>query len=244
MLAMFLFLGGWFYKDASTGYRQKNEIYLLNCTFAEAAALHQQKQKEGALTDASWKSFAAKKVVNFGEDLSIIPASIVTPMPWPEELHDNELLSKGQAAAWEVYTARRQWDRKAPEKLLDAGTIREQWYFAYGFTALVIYTLFILVRTMGRRISIDGEKIVAQDGRAIILSDFIRLDLRKWGTKGLAFADYRQSNGKEGRVRIDGLTYGGFQKEQGEPAEALMQEFLKHFKGELIEYADETPAKD
>lgn len=243
MLAMFLFLGGWFYKDASTGYRQKNEIYLLNRTFVEASALYQQQQNDGVLSESAWKEFAAKQEVNFGEDRSLVPASTPRSMPWPVELHDKALLAKGQATAWEVFTARMKWNRKAPEKLYDAGAIREQWYFAYVLSALALYTLFILLRTLGRRMSIDEEKIITQGGRTVLLSDLIRLDLRKWNTKGLAFADYRQSDGKEGRIRIDGLTYGGFQKEQGEPAEALMKVLRKHFTGELIEYADEAPAE-
>jgi hypothetical protein len=132
-----------------------------------------------------------------------------------------------------------QWDRKPPEKLHEASSIREQWYFAYGLSALALYTLFILLRTMRRRMSIEGATITTQDGRKIPLADLTRLDLRKWGTKGLAFAYYPQSSGKEGRVRIDGLTYGGFQKDQGEPAEALMRELRAHFTGEVIEYASE-----
>lgn len=242
MLAMFTFLGGWFIKDASFGYRQENLVYVLNSAFAEASALHQQKKEEGLLTDESWKKFASEKTVHFGDDRTIIPATTQMPMPWPEELHDNALLAKGQAAAWDAYTGRMQWDRKAPEKLHEAGSIREQWYFAYALCALAVYTLFILLRTMRRKITIDEEKIVTQEGRAVRLSELTRLDLRKWGTKGMAFAYYPLSSGKEGRIRLDGLTYGGFDKEKGEPAEALMQVLKEHFTGEIIEYASEEPA--
>jgi hypothetical protein len=62
------------------------------------------------------------------------------------------------------------------------------------------------------------------------------LDLRKWETKGLAFIDYDGPSGK-GRLRIDGLTYGGFKKEQGEPAERLMRHIRARFSGEVLEYA-------
>ncbi len=239
MLAMFLFLGGWFIIDASTGYRQENQVYFLNRTFAQAASIHQKQQQEGMLTDESWKKFASQQTVDFGDDLTIIPASVTLPMPWPEELHDSTLLTKGQVEAWDAYTGRMKWDRKAPEKLHEAGSIREQWYFAYALCALALYALFILLRTIRRRIIIDDQKIITQEGRTVRLSELTRLDLRKWGTKGLAFAYYPLSNGKEGRIRIDGLTYGGFQKDQGEPAEALMERLRAHFTGEIIEYAAE-----
>ena len=88
--------------------------------------------------------------------------------------------------------------------------------------------------------SIDDQCIVTQEGRRVLLSELIRLDLRKWVTKGLAFAYYQTSDGKEGVIRIDGLTYGGFLKEQGEPAEQLMQLLRERFTGELIEYASES----
>jgi hypothetical protein len=239
MLAMFLFLGGWFFQDASTGYRKENQVFFLNRAFITAAAAFQQQQQEGMLTDAAWRDYAAKQTVDFGEDLSLIPASVTLPMPWPQELHDSALLAKGQVEAWEAFTGRMQWDRKPPEKLHEASSIREQWYFAYGLSALALYTSFILLRTMRRRMCIDEGIITTQDGRNVPVADLTRLDLRKWGTKGLAFAYYPQNGGKEGRIRIDGLTYGGFQKDQGEPAEALMRELRAHFTGEVIEYASE-----
>lgn len=244
MLAMFTFLGGWFILDASTGYRQENLVFFLNRTFALAATTYQQQKQDGTLTEESWKKFASEQAVDFDEDLTIIPESITQPMPWPEELHDFSLLGKGQAAAWDAYTGRMKWDRKAPEKLHEAGSIREQWYFAYALCALAVYTLFILLRTIRRTISIDDQKIITQEGRTVRLSELTRLDLRKWDTKGIAFAFYPLSGDKEGKIRIDGLTYGGFDKEKGEPAEALMQLLKEHFTGEIIEYAKEEPAAE
>lgn len=239
MLAMFLFLGGWFYLDASSGYRKENEVFFYYRAFNTSAAALQKQQQEGMLTAESWREFARKQTVDFGTDPSLIPPSVAQPQPWPEELQDSALLAKGPAEAWEAFTARKQWDRKPPEKFHEASSIREQWYFAYALSALALYTLFILLRTMRRSISIAGETISTQDGRKVPLADLTRLDLRKWSTKGLAFAYYPRSSGKEGRIRIDGLTYGGFQKEQGEPAEALMRELRAHFTGEVIEYATE-----
>jgi hypothetical protein len=67
------------------------------------------------------------------------------------------------------------------------------------------------------------------------------LDLRKWQTKGLAFINYDGQSGK-GRIRLDGLTYGGFKKEQSEPAEQLMKHIQARFSGEVISYSSgESP---
>ena len=71
-------------------------------------------------------------------------------------------------------------------------------------------------------------------------ADLKILDLRKWETKGLAFIDYDGESGK-GRIRIDGLTYGGFKKEDDEPAERLMRHIRSRFSGEILEYAPLVP---
>ena len=242
MLAMFAFLAGWFFKDAAVGYRKENEVYMMHRAFVVAAQVYQKRQQEGMLTDNEWKEYAAGQKVDVGDDPSLLPATVQQPLLWPEELHDSTSLAKGQAAAWEAYTGRRQWNRKPPEKWHDAASIREQWVVAGVLSALAFGTLFILVRTSRRRMSIDGDTIVTQDGRRVRMLDLSRLDLRKWSTKGLAFAYYPLGAGKEGKIRIDGLTYGGFSKDQGEPAEQFMKVLREHFTGELIEYATEEPS--
>lgn len=241
MLAMFVFLAGWFFRDAAIGYRKQNEAFLMHRTFTVAAQIHQKRQQEGMLTDGEWKKFAAQQVIDLGNEAQLLPHDMPRPALWPEELFDNQLLAKGQLAAWEAYTGRRRWDRKPPEKWHDAGSIREQWYMGYALSALACYTLFILIRTSRRTIKIKGDVFYTQDGREIRMNQLTRLDLRKWPTKGLALAFYHQNPGKEGKIRIDGLTYGGFLKEQGEPAEQLMQTLRAQFTGELIEYATDEP---
>ena len=243
MLAMFTFLGGWFFKDASTGYRKENLAFVMHRNFELAARQLQEKQKEGMITDAEWLSHAKQQTVNAGDDPSLLPADFAQPAPWPEELCRRELLAKGHTEAWEAYTGRMKWDRKAPEKFHDAASIREQWYVGGALAGLACYTLFILIRTSRRRLAIEAEEIITQDGRRVRLADLTRLDLRKWPTKGLAYAYYPLGTGKEGRIRIDGLTYGGFQAEQGEPAEQLMRLLRENFTGELVEYADADTAE-
>lgn len=240
---MFTFLAGWFFKDASVGYRQENEVYVMHRAFAEAAQIYQKRQQEGLLTDVEWKEYASQKHVDVGDDPGLLPASLPQPLLWPEELRNSSNLARGQAAVWESYTAKRQWNRKPPEKWHDAASIREQWVVAYTLSVLACGSLFILVRTSRRRLCIEGDTIITQDGRRVLMADLTRLDLRKWSTKGLAFAYYPLRGNKEGKIRIDGLTYGGFLKDQGEPAEQFMHILRDHFTGELIEYATEQPAE-
>lgn len=239
MLAMFLFLAGWFYKDASVGYRQKNEVFLTDQNFAKAAAEFEAQSKTGTLTPESWKAFAEKQTLVFDVEPSLLPKDLVQPKPWPAELQDHALMSQGHKAAWIKFTDPIGWSEKAPDKLMDQRTINEQWYFAYGLSALSLYTLFVLLRTMRRSIRVDEEKTVTQEGKSVPHSALTQLDLRKWMTKGLAFASYTLPDGSSGKIRFDGMTYGGFKKEEGEPGEQMMQLVRKHFKGELIEYAAE-----
>ena len=237
MLAMFAFLAGWFYKDAAVGYRNKNEIFLTDQNFSRASAEFEAQSKTGILTPESWKAFAKRQSLVFDADPALLPKNLIQPKPWPPELHDHALMSKGQLAAWIAFSGPLGWSEKAPEKLMDQRTINEQWYFAYGLSALSVFTLFILLRTMRRSIRVDDEKIITQEGKAVPHSALTQLDLRKWMTKGLAFASYTIPDGSSGKIRFDGMTYGGFKKEEGEPGEQMMQLVRKHFTGELIEYA-------
>lgn len=240
MLAMFLFLGSWFYQDASRGYRQQNLIFAYHRTFVDAAKLLAERQKQG-LGSQEWSEFARSQTMPFQENQSLLPVNVSMKEPWPIELTDASLLEKGHLKAWERFTERMKWNRKAPEKWHDVGSIREQWIVGHILMALAAITIFILLRTRGRTMILDGDTIITQDGRKVPVASLTRLDLRKWYNKGLAFGYYSLASGKEGRIRIDGMTYGGFQKEKGEPAEQWMQLVRQKFRGEIIEYAqDET----
>ncbi len=107
-----------------------------------------------------------------------------------------------------------------------------------------VVTIFILIRTLRRTMILDGDTIITQDGRKVPVASLTQLDLRKWYTKGLAFAFYQLESGKKGRIRIDGMTYGGFQKDKGEPAEHWMTQLRAQFRGEIIEYATEEAEEE
>ncbi|HSP43546.1 MAG TPA: hypothetical protein VLO11_11790 [Luteolibacter sp.] len=238
MFAMFAVFAGWFYLDATTGYRKKNQVFYLHKTFETASKEFSKQNENGDLTAEEWKAYAAGQTVAFPEDAEkILPAGVELPMQWPEILHDYERMKPLHwKELWEEYSGEKGLDADAPEQPYPSNKIREQWIVFWICLALALAALFFLLRTMGRSIRADGETLTSASGKRVPYRDLRTLDLRKWDTKGLAFLDYEGESGK-GRIRLDGLTYGGFKKEDGEPAERLMRKIRANFSGEILEYA-------
>ncbi len=245
ILLMFGVFAVLFYLDGSTGYRKKNEVFYLYKAFQSANEEFSKMNADGPLTPQEWKTHAEKQTVRFPEDVSILPADLKLPMPWPEILHDYERMKPLQwNKLWLEYSKDQGYPASPAEEPYDARAIGEQWVVFYVCLTLTAGAAFILLRTLGRSISADQDAITTQQGRRVPYPDLKTLDLRKWETKGLAFLDYDGASGK-GRIRIDGLTYGGFKKENDEPAERLMSLIRSRFSGEILEYAplvaDEPP---
>ncbi len=236
MLVMFGVFSVLFYIDGSTGYRKKNESFYLRKAFQTANDEFSKMNSTGSLTAEAWKQHAGKQTVDFPADRSILPASLPLPMPWPAVLHDFDRMKPLQwNILWREYSKERALNASVDEPF-DARKIGEQWIVFWICLALAAGAAYILVRTLNRSISADDEAITDQKGKRVLFSDLKTLDLRKWDGKGLAFIDYDGPTGK-GRIRIDGLTYGGFKKENDEPAERLMARIRSRFSGEIIEYA-------
>lgn len=236
MLLMFGVFSVLFYRDGSTGYRKKNESFYLQKTFQIANDEFAKQNAGGQLTAQEWKSYASKQVVAFPSDKSVLPESLQLPMPWPAVLQDYERMKPLQAnILWQEYSREKMMDASV-EHSFDAGQIQNQWVVCAISSVLAAVAAFFLLRTLGRSISVDAEAVTTQQGKRVPFADLKKLDLRKWETKGLAFIEYEGSSGK-GKIRIDGLTYGGFKKENDEPAERLMRQIRAHFSGEITEYA-------
>lgn len=241
MLGMFGMFTVLFYLDASTGYRQKNEVYFLHRTFERADNDFGRMNSAGGLTPDEWRRYAAQQTVDFPADRTLLPASLVLPQPWPEILCDYQRMKLRQwNLLWREYSKQRKLDVAPKEEPMDARKIQEQWVVFWICLALTVGTALVMLRTMRRSITADNEAITTPQGRRIAYTDITTLDLRKWETKGLAFLDYAGPSGK-GRFRLDGLTYGGFKLENDEPAERLMRLIRSRFAGELIEYATLAP---
>lgn len=236
MLVMFSVFSVLFYIDGTSGYRKKNLEYYLYAAFEKAAQGFKQKNSDGSLTPESWKEFATKQTVDLPSDPALLPVGTIMPMPWPEILADYERMKPGQPhLLWQKYSGENRMSDKVKEKPFDAGKIREQIIVLYVCLTLVVFTLFFLIRTMLRSVSADSTALTTAGGQVIPYEDMKTLDLRKWDTKGIALIDFEGSAGS-GRARVDGLTYGGFSKENGEPAERLMGLIRANFSGEIIEY--------
>ena len=237
MLLMFGVFAVLFFVDGSTGYRKKNEVFYLHEAFKAANDEFSKRNQAGGLTPEGWRQYAAGQTVALPADTSVLPAGMTVPMPWPEILHDyNRMKPLQWNTLWREYTKTRGMNEEAPEEPYDSRKIKEQWVVFWISLALALVAAFFLIRTLRRTISADAEAVTDQRGRRVPYRDLKLLDLRKWDTKGLAFIDFDGDSGK-GRLRIDGLTYGGFKAEDGEAAEQLMKFIRARFSGEIIEYA-------
>lgn len=240
MLLMFSVFAVLFYTDGATGYRKKNETFYLQKTFEAANQEFSELAKKGDLTPDVWHQYAASRTVALPEDHSVLPDGMTFPQPWPPILHDYERMKPLQwNILWREYTKERGMSDKSVEEPYDARKIKEQWIVFWISLSLAATAAFFLLRTIRRSITADHVAVTDPRGQRVPYTDLRTLDLRKWETKGLAFIDYDGPSGK-GRLRIDGLTYGGFKTEDDQPAERLMQAIKHHFSGEIIEFTRET----
>ena len=244
MLVVFAVL---FFIDGSTGYRKKNLVFFLHRNFQTANEQFASMKAQGGLTADSWKEHAAKQSVQLPEDHSTLPADLKLPLPWPDILHDyDRMLPMQWNKLWLEYTGKEGLSSNPPEQPYDAAKIHEQWVVFWICVILTVVAVFIFLRTMSRRIEGDEEGVRSPKGKKIPYAAMKRLDLRKWSNKGLAFIDYEDGS-KRGRIRLDGLTYGGFNQAHDEPAERLMKLIRSKFSGEIVDYAvasEETAASE
>lgn len=238
-VAVFLMFGIFavmFYRDASTGYRKKNMAFFMHAAFQQASRDFERMNAAGSLTPARWERYASSQTVALPEDPTVLPQGVKTPLPWPEILMDYDRMKDlDWLKLWLEYSGNRQLESKPAEHAYDARKILEQWVVCWICAGLSVLAALFYMRTSVRRIEADRSGVRSADGRRVPYADMRIMDLRKWPSKGLAFIDYEGESGK-GRLRIDGLTYGGFRPEDGEPAELLMRLIRESFSGEILEY--------
>ena len=256
MLLMFGVFTVLFYVDGKWRYREYNLSYHVAEAFKQAT--NEFKVKKEVVSPDEWRAFAGKQSIDFRHrtqenpegELVPVPERTTVPMPWPEVLHDYEKmkasLSQPPNQLFDDYRLAAGIKHDPPEHDFPNRKITEQWVVFWICLVLTIGAVVVLLRTMARSIAIDGKAFYPAGGGTVPFGDLVRLDLRKWDTKGLAFAWARTPAGGERKLRIDGLTYGGFKKEQDEPAERLMVRLRENFSGELIEYViePEDPGDD
>jgi len=246
MLLMFGIFAGMFYKDGKWGYREKNVSYFTWRAVEKASAEFGEAQSK--MSSSAWREYAEAQTLELPEDRSILPEGTPETLPWPGLLGDYELMKEGMAnpkkLLFDRYRDEVGMKYEAPDKAFTAGKIFEQWVVFWICLVLTLGAVFVLLRTISRKMVLEGSSFQPAGGKSVEVKDLVRLDLRRWDRKGLAFAWAKGADGSERKIRIDGLTYGGFKAEDGEPAEKLMQALKAGFSGELIEYeAEEEPVK-
>lgn len=236
MLCMFMVFTVWFYYDAEFGYRGKNEAFFTERAFHQAVADFSRLDARGELTADSWRAHASTQRVAFPDEEGILPRTLELPLGWPEILHDYEKVrTLNPALLWREYTALRGMNIDLPEDYYSARKIFEQWVVFWICLLLTFGTSCFFVRTMRRSICVDEVGIKGASGRHVAFEDLTLLDMRKWDTKGIAYLEYDSATGS-GRMRLDGLTYGGFRSEEDQPAERMMEKLRANFSGEVLEY--------
>lgn len=242
VLAAFFGFGLYFFYDASIGYRKANEVFYSYRAFARLGAeatreinaeawTKQRKEQplfDTHLTGGEW-------IVQEETHSYPLPRDCEAVSVCPPETHQLAAMNESWNNCWLAYSARRKFPAAPGEHGYDTAAIREQWY-AGGFCMLLsCVILALMLRTSRRVMALRGDNITAA-GQNFRIDEITRLDLRQWGKgfKGIAYATVNNR-----RVRLDGMTYGGFDPAKGEPAEEFMRELRKQYRGEIVEYEQE-----
>lgn len=237
MLLMFGFFGAYFLYDWKVGYPEKNVIVAHYKAFEEAEeAWTKPENKE------NWEEFAADKTIPFEEDKSMYPAGTEFGLPWPESLRSKESMqSNSIAELWNEYAGPKMWPSKVNtlEDIKPREKIDEQLWSAGICGVLSGIALFFFLRTRGRSMSVDEEAYYAPGGEKVPFKAMRVIDKRKWATKGLAYITYEDEGGAQKKAKVDGMVYGQFKAEEGAPAEALFQQILANFEGEIVDVLED-----
>lgn len=232
LLAFFGF-GLYFFYDGAVGYRKANEVYFSYQGFARLGAQAVNRQARGAETVS--RPLINAQLVN-GELMADgkypLPQNCEAARSTPPEAANYDAMRKSWADCWTAYTARMRFPVKPAEHAFDTTAIREQWLAGAVCMLISGVLIFFIFRTSKRVMALEGDLITAA-GRQFRVQDITRLDLRQWG-KGYKGVAYATVNGK--KIRMDGMTYGGFDPAAGQPAETLMQALLSQYKGDILEY--------
>ena len=241
VLAAFLGFGMYFFYDGAVGYRKANEVYYSYRAFAELGD-----KATAVYSDNNWESerrntpLIETRIVN-GAPVATdenhvypLPTNCEAARTCPPETYDFQAMAKSWNDCWTNYTARMHYPSQPADHPYDEAAIREQWYAGGVCMAISAALLILMIRTARRVMELSGDTITAA-GRTFSITDISRLDLRQWG-KGFKGVAYATVNGK--KIRLDGMTYGGFDPKKGEPAEAFMQALLARYKGGILEYEE------
>lgn len=230
LLAFFGF-GLYFFYDGSVGYRKANEVYFSYQAFARLGA---EASRGGTWNADTQPLIKAEQVEGewMVEGKYPLPADCAAIHTTPAEAADPAAMRKSWADCWTTYTARMHFPVKPAEHAFDTAAISEQWLAGGVCMCISAVIIYFILRTRHRVMALEGDLVTAA-GQQFRVAEITRLDLRQWGKgyKGIAYATV---NGH--KVRLDGMTYGGFDPAAGQPAETFMQTLLARYQGEILEY--------
>lgn len=233
VLAAFFGFGLYFFYDGAVGYRKANEVFFSYQAFAALGNEASASADWG--TDKALQPLIAAEQVDgewMMEGKYPLPTDCEATRTTPAEAADHAAMSKGWANCWTEYTARMHYPVKPAEHPFDTAAIREQWIAGGVCMCISGIIIFFILRTRSRVMSLQDDTVTAA-GQTFQVTDITRLDLRQWGKgyKGIAYATV---NGR--KIRLDGMTYGGFAPAAGQPAEEFMNALLARYEGEILEY--------
>ncbi len=243
VLFAFLGFGLYFFYDAAVGYRKANAAMLSYHAFAhlgEAATKSSATQWEQLMEEGVLIRTAEGKpdCADGGDDkLYPLPPSLPATLGYPVEVRDHATMAKGWNDCWKAYSTRMHYPLKPGDHPHDEGAIREQWIGGAVCMGVSVILLALTIRTSRRELSLRGSTITAA-GQQFDIAEIESIDLRQWG-KGFKGAAWFTVKGR--RIKADGMTYGGFSREQNEPAEQFMQAVLVRYQGDIIDYEHEEP---
>lgn len=242
VLLAFCGFGLYFFYDGAIGYKKSNLAYFCYRSFAELGATAAE---NGMLSELSWEKECQERWLRGKReengDFFILLEGKRYPLPDVPLTRERAFFPDLQAMreswsdSWEQFSKKERFPIKPDSHPKDEAGIREQWY-AGGICMLASACIvYLVLRTKRREMSIKGSTVTVA-GQSFPLSDIERIDKRQWGTgfKGVAYLTVK---GK--RLKADGMTYGGFDKSKGEPAERWMQSLLARYEGEIIDYEQE-----
>ncbi len=241
VLAAFLGFGIYFFYDAAIGYRKANEVYYSYQAFAllgdKATTSYRSDNWE---TERRSSPLIETRTVNGepaaadDEHIYPLPVNCEAARTCPPETYNFQAMTKSWNDCWLAYTARMKYPSQPADHPYDEAAIREQWYAGGVCMAISAALLFLMIRTARRVMALRGDTVTAA-GQTFSIADITRLDLRQWG-KGFKGVAYATVNGR--KVRLDGMTYGGFDPKKGEPADEFMKALLTRYQGEVLEYEE------
>lgn len=202
---MFAAFGAYFWYDGKYGYPAANEKAARKEWFEkEVLTSFEQARKGGSIPQ--WEEDARKK-------------------GWP-------VGKNGEAPKWLTYSAEQGLPEK-PKAYTEKEIEEQFWWGGAMFVCAALTGLFVLLNR-GKVVRGFADKFVTPDGTEVPYANVFRLDKRRWSSKGLATAHFRDKpEAPEKTAKLDCLKFD----EAG--MESIMATLLANFSGELIEKVEE-----